>query len=150
MMMVNGSSQAIHRSAPLAPRPDGCRERILNLLCEVRQDSRFDEWCRLTSALGLGGLTLRTLAELHDGAAEALFPELLVPDASRETDLDGMLGIMPIAPDGSEDNISVGTLGAGIGVSRPALPAPPVRELVMPLPTVNNGTYDGRADAAAS
>ncbi|HEY8599600.1 MAG TPA: hypothetical protein VIL85_14275 [Thermomicrobiales bacterium] len=66
---------------PLASRcpqsaPDPAREEVLNQLCTLREDPRFAEWCRLTSALGLGNLSLGQLAALHADAAETIFPEV--------------------------------------------------------------------------
>ncbi len=75
-MLSDGNRPNDTRQNPCPIASDTRREQLLNRLCELQEDPRFAEWCRLTSALGLGGLTLGQLAALSVGAAEAAFPEV--------------------------------------------------------------------------
>ena len=150
-MMITTGDHQVFLSGPAGKScADRHREQLLNLLCEVRQDDRFEEWCHLARALGLGGLTLRALADLHEGAAEALIPELLGGETLHMADR----GMMPAAllggQDGADDTVSSPPELPGCPLSRPQFPRPPHAEVVVPLPALSNGTYDGRATAAAS
>jgi hypothetical protein len=146
MMVTMVSGQATYRGAALSARPDGCREQFQNLLGELRQDPRFDEWCHLTSALGLGGMTLRALADLHDGVAEALIPELGNWDAPRRADPGVQSGPVLLGADGAGDGLADGQVLAPALVPG-YLPAPP--PLVREVPAQWVG-FEGRTGVAAS
>lgn len=75
-MPLDGNGHIAQKVAVLPVKPSVQCEELRNFRCELRQDPRFDEWCRLTSPLGLGGQTLRALAALHDSAVEGWFPEV--------------------------------------------------------------------------
>jgi hypothetical protein len=125
--------------------PDPEREELLNQLCKLREDPRFGEWCRLTSALGLGSLPLAQLAALHADTAEAIFPEIgeweggTIGDFARYPfDVTKAFGFD--GRNGARDMI----LGDGIATTWPAagVPAPgtgiPEAALAM-----NEGLFDG-------
>jgi len=149
-MVTMGVSQAILSGPAFTTGLDKHHEQLLNLLCEIRQDARFEEWCRLARALGLGGLTLRALADLHEGAAEALIPELLGGESLRATDFGVLPDALLSGPDGTKDNVSSRPELPRSALSHAQLPTLPNAELVVPLPAMSNGTYDRRGSAAAS
>ena len=148
-MLIEGNRRIVPERRPRSAGPNPQREQLMNWLCELREDPRFAEWCRLTSALGLGALTLGQIAALPAGTAESVFPELGEWGRTGADDFanHALRALVPFGPDdldGATDSILIdGAAGLPTTWRADGVPAPGVG---MPeaFVVMDDGVFDGR------
>lgn len=147
-MLIEGNRRIVPDRCPRSASPNSQREQLMNWLCELREDPHFAEWCRLTSALGLGALTLGQIAALPAGTAESVFPELGEWGRTGADDFanHALRALVPFGPDdldGATDSILVdGSAGLPTTWRADGIPSPGV-DIPESFATVVDGAFGG-------